>query len=181
MGRSRVVVLHLVVSHVVVGLMAFQAGFSVRQQMCFQQQQQGTDRPSPTKTSSDLVLEEEKLDQTERGHSRPTRQPASGTFGSSFPETVNRIFHSAAFVDRDDFVRTLDAGFPVDPTAPGNEQAMILYPSRQSAPSNVSTAEQALAGCGALRLVRVQPGGEPDACLAVLGQWENHNVHQFLR
>lgn len=108
------------------------------------------------------------------------------------PPTLRKLLVGMGLVNRDDFGRMFDAGVPLMPSTPGNEDVLILYGENTNPPRNASstmdsssiprfsTAHEATKRCITMKLVMVPPN-EPDTCVAIMGQWPSFYVHKWMR
>ncbi|KAI2494917.1 nucleotide-diphospho-sugar transferase [Fragilaria crotonensis] len=114
------------------------------------------------------------------------------TSGSRFGAPMEKLIAGAARISRDRFLERFDLGVPLDPTTPGNEDALILYHHQQSLPhrSKVDAAregqipllsvEDATVNCDTLKIILTEPN-KPRQCLAIVGQWESYHIHKYMR
>jgi hypothetical protein len=110
------------------------------------------------------------------------------------PPTLQKIVAGMGRVNRDDFARAFDTGIPLQPSAPGNEDVLLLYQHPTSLPPSyntsqadssrsiplLSTPEDATRNCISMKLVLMEPE-ETHSCLAIMGNWQSHHVHKWMR
>lgn len=114
--------------------------------------------------------------------------------GELLPRGVQGFIRNAAVVGRDEFTQKFDIGVPWDDSDRTNQQVMILYNHEKSLPNGTATpmktssisalpyysVEDATSNCETMKVV-LQRTGQKNMCLAVVGQWDSHHVHKFMR
>jgi len=120
-------------------------------------------------------------------------QDSKRSKGDLFPDTVGKFVSGAAVVDRADFLNTYDTGLPWDEPQPRNDQVLLLYSQRESAPQKhmnpdgkipqYKSAKEATQNCEVMKTVHLTPAVStlPNTCLAIVGQWESFMVHRWMR
>mmetsp|Transcript_18308 Transcript_18308/g.32250 ORF Transcript_18308/g.32250 Transcript_18308/m.32250 type:complete len:578 (-) Transcript_18308:1067-2800(-) len=111
-----------------------------------------------------------------------------------FPESMTDVFVGMGRVPREDFAKAFDIGYGIDPNRGNNNEVLVLYQTPETLPStHQSTAdrvlpkhsvEDAFVNCETVRIVLTDAGTPkdpvtPNHCIAVMGQWGSHHVHEF--
>lgn len=113
-----------------------------------------------------------------------------------FPSSVSKFAYGQALIDRNDFASTFDMGVPVDATARGNEQVLLLYNRELSLPKDrdvanaarkqgdipiVQSAKEATENCDYLNVILTDYREPRAQCWALMGQYEAYHVQKFMR
>ncbi len=109
---------------------------------------------------------------------------------SPFPTTSKDIFVDFATVSRDVFTEMIDIGVPLDDTAKGAQDVLVLYTSGSGMPTGLGwkhdkigiDASKALENCHEVKVILQEPTKKSlDQCIAIVPQWQSYTVHKWMR
>lgn len=104
-----------------------------------------------------------------------------------FPPTLRNFMHNYGTVPRADMNAHLEIGVPLDEMHLGDtEDAIILYPSEGTMPTNVDSLESmnataATQNCMSVKVILQDSKPKKRQCMVIMPQWESYHVHKFMR
>lgn len=110
-----------------------------------------------------------------------------------FPMDMRTLVQGEALVDRDDFIKHFDLGFPLDRTDSRNTKVLIQYNSDYAIPQSfrheamsqtelpVVSANNATSECDYLHIILQDHSGSRRQCTATFGQYESFHIHKMMR
>lgn len=139
------------------------------------------------------TVERFKIDCPEVEAAAPRAAAAAATTSPKlFPEQMKKFIVNMARVSKEDFLKQVDPGTPID--HPGSDEVLILYqnpvtlPNKhmmtgfaELGPNPLLNMPEAIENCQQINLVLSNHDGRRRQCLAIMPQYESYHVQRWLR